>query len=121
MSKAAKIELLVIMVLLVILSHFLEREFRDRGSGPQEELVLKRFPIEEAPPEEPSILQKPDMPTYRIRAGDTLVKIAKRHYGDGRLWKKIYESNRSIVPDPRRLEVGVILKIPPLRSGSRTR
>lgn len=35
--------------------------------------------------------------TYIIKSGDTLWHIAKKFYGDGSLWKKIYDANKSII------------------------
>ena len=53
-------------------------------------------------------------PVYTVRAGDTLVAIARKHYGnDGeRLWKNIYEANRQVLRDPNRLAAGQKLVIP---------
>lgn len=35
--------------------------------------------------------------TYTIKSGDTLWAIAKKFYGDGSKWKKIYEANKSVI------------------------
>ena len=53
-------------------------------------------------------------PVYTVRAGDTLVAIARKYYGnDGeRLWKNIYEANRQVLRDPNRLAAGQKLVIP---------
>lgn len=32
--------------------------------------------------------------SYTVEQGDSLFKIAKKAYGDGKLWKKIYEANK---------------------------
>jgi 5'-nucleotidase/UDP-sugar diphosphatase len=50
--------------------------------------------------------------TYIVQKGDTLYKIAKKFYGDGSKWKKIWEANRNRVPDPNRLKEGTRLIIP---------
>ena len=35
--------------------------------------------------------------TYTIKSGDTLWAIAKKFYGDGSKWKKIYDANKDII------------------------
>ncbi len=50
--------------------------------------------------------------TYTVKAGDTLSKIAKQHYGDANLYTRIFEANRDILRDPDKIQVGQILKIP---------
>jgi len=60
-------------------------------------------------------LQSPDhSKTHRVRAGDTLALIAYEAYGDPALWRAVAEANTEETADPRRLEVGALLKIPPL-------
>lgn len=52
--------------------------------------------------------------TYVVRAGDTLWNIAVQYYQNGRLWRHLYNANRSqIGPDPDKLEAGTKLRIPP--------
>ena len=50
--------------------------------------------------------------TYTVVAGDTLSKIAKRHYGDANLWSRIFEANRDQLNDPDRIFPGQVLRIP---------
>ena len=50
--------------------------------------------------------------TYVVVSGDSLSKIAKREYGDGNKWRKIYEANRDIIKDPDLIYPGQELKIP---------
>ena len=49
---------------------------------------------------------------YVIQPGDTLWGIAKREYGDGRQWKRIYEFNRDVLPNPNRPRKGTRIEIP---------
>jgi nucleoid-associated protein YgaU len=49
---------------------------------------------------------------YTIKAGDTLVTIAKSQYGDANLWQAIAKANPEV--DPTRLKIGKDLVIPPL-------
>ena len=49
---------------------------------------------------------------YTVQPGDTLSKIAKEQYGDGRKYMKIFEANRDTVKDPNVIKVGQKLRIP---------
>lgn len=49
--------------------------------------------------------------THTVVAGDTLSAIAARLLGDGQRWTEIAELNG--VRDPRALQVGAVLRIPP--------
>jgi hypothetical protein len=50
---------------------------------------------------------------YAVQRGDTLVSIARRFYSDGSFYPLIYGASTEI-PDPDRIEVGIILIIPDL-------
>jgi nucleoid-associated protein YgaU len=50
--------------------------------------------------------------TYVVVAGDSLSKIAKRHYGDANKWNRIYEANREQIKDPDLIHPGQKLTIP---------
>jgi len=49
---------------------------------------------------------------YEVRKGDTLWKIAENFYGDGKLYKKIFEANTDILKDPNKIQIGQKLRIP---------
>lgn len=59
---------------------------------------------------------KPATPTqdiYTVQSGDSLSKIAKKHYGDANTWKRIYEANKDTVgPNPDLIRPGQRLVIP---------
>ena len=44
--------------------------------------------------------------TYTVVKGDCLYRIAKRYFGDGNLWTKIYEWNKDSIQDPDLIFVG---------------
>jgi nucleoid-associated protein YgaU len=50
--------------------------------------------------------------TYTVQKGDSLWKIAERHYGDGSQWRRIYEANRDQIKDPDLIHPGQIFAIP---------
>ena len=49
---------------------------------------------------------------YKVQSNDNLFKIARKHYGDGQKWIKIFEANRDSIPDSNSLYVGQELLIP---------
>ncbi len=48
---------------------------------------------------------------YKVRKGDTLMKISFEKYGDIRRWKEIYSSNQNLLNDFNQLSPGMTLKI----------
>ena len=50
--------------------------------------------------------------TYQVKAGDTLVAIAQRFYGDGERYGEIYDANRERLKAPADLREGLLLEIP---------
>ncbi|MCC0718307.1 LysM peptidoglycan-binding domain-containing protein [Clostridioides sp. ZZV14-6105] len=50
--------------------------------------------------------------THKVVEGDTLFKIAKKYYGNGDLWEKIYKTNEDKIKDPSIIKNGWILIIP---------
>ena len=55
----------------------------------------------------------PDGTTYTIKSGDMLMNISKKFYGDENKYKLIMEANN--ITDPNKIQVGQVLKIPPLK------
>ncbi len=53
-----------------------------------------------------------DTRDYVVQKGDTLWSIAKKEYGDGRQWKRLYEFNKSVISNPDRPKSGTRIKIP---------
>jgi nucleoid-associated protein YgaU len=50
--------------------------------------------------------------TYRVRADDTLVDIAKQFYGDGGRFLDLFQANRQQLASPDQLREGMLLVIP---------
>lgn len=50
--------------------------------------------------------------THKVVEGDTLSKIAKKYYGNGDLWEKIYKANEDKIKDPSVIKNGWVLIIP---------
>ncbi len=50
--------------------------------------------------------------SYVIKPGDTLWKIAKKLYGKGNYWKRIFNENKAIIKNPERIRVGVTINLP---------
>jgi nucleoid-associated protein YgaU len=49
---------------------------------------------------------------HEVVKGDTLWKIAEKYYGDGNLYKDIFEANKDILKDPNMIKIGQKLRIP---------
>lgn len=50
---------------------------------------------------------------HKVRAGESLSKIAQEYYKDGSLWPIIYDANQAIIGmDPNKLTIGQELEIP---------
>ena len=50
--------------------------------------------------------------TYVVQPGDNLWKIARKVYGQGYAWKKIFDANRNVIPNPGSIHVGQRLLTP---------
>ena len=50
--------------------------------------------------------------TYVTEKGDSLSSIARKFYGDSKAWKKIYQANKDVIPNPDKLPVGITITIP---------
>lgn len=49
---------------------------------------------------------------YTVKSGDSLSKIAKEVYGDGKAYQKIFEANKPMLSDPDKIYPGQVLYIP---------
>lgn len=47
--------------------------------------------------------------TYVVKKGDSLYKIARKFYGDGALWERLYEKNTATIKHPCLVPEGTVL------------
>ncbi|ENY8956207.1 LysM peptidoglycan-binding domain-containing protein [Clostridioides difficile] len=50
--------------------------------------------------------------THKVGKGDSLWSLAKKYYGNGDLWKKIYDANKKLIKNPDIIQDGWVLTIP---------
>ena len=55
---------------------------------------------------------------HTVQAGETLVSIARQHYGVSN-WSRIQSANSDLLPNPDHLRIGMRIKIPPSNSSGR--
>lgn len=49
---------------------------------------------------------------YTVEKDDTLQKISQKFYNSYSKWTRIYEANKSVIPNPDRIKPGTVLQIP---------
>lgn len=92
------------------------------GQPPEGVLPLEEAPAPAPPsvppvslPPTPAPAPAPPAPpqrTYTVVSGDTLWDIARRYYGNGALYPRIFEANRGIISDPHWIYPGQTFIIP---------
>lgn len=55
---------------------------------------------------------KPKTKTYTVKSGDCLWTIAKKYYGNGAQWNKIYNANKGKINNPNLIYPGQVFTIP---------
>lgn len=70
-----------------------------------------QIPVEEPGPQVPQPSGMGEK--YVIQKDDNLHKIARRFYGNSKLWRAIHTANADVIPDPEVLKVGAEIVIPP--------
>ena len=70
--------------------------------------VEKKKPVKSTPPATTKSPQR----TYTVKKGDCLWNIAKRFYGNGAMYTKIYDANTNKIANPNLIYPGQIFVIP---------
>ncbi|NOY75676.1 MAG: LysM peptidoglycan-binding domain-containing protein [Kiritimatiellaeota bacterium] len=82
----------------------------------EQEPVIAVEPVVESGNVDAEVLETEDasaeFQTYTVRKGDTLWKIARRFYGSGKEWRKIYQANQDTMSDPNKVKAGSKIRIP---------
>lgn len=75
---------------------------------------MKNTPSSTTPPttDKPIVTPTVQTRTYTIKKGDTLWAIAKKYYGKGSEYPKIFNANKDIIKDPNKIYPGQVIKIP---------
>lgn len=76
--------------------------------------------VKPKPEKKPVVQQKkkretssaPKVKTYTVKSGDCLWNIAKRYYGNGAQYTKIYNANKGKIKNPNLIYPGQVLTIP---------
>jgi phage tail protein X len=76
----------------------------------RKEALLPEPQPSQAPTGAPAAASTGAARSYRIAAGDTLARIARRLYGDAGMWRDLAKANPGL--DPRRLRVGATIALP---------
>ena len=58
------------------------------------------------------VVPEPEAQFYTVVSGDSLSKIAKRHYGDAMKYPEIFEANKPMLSDPNKIYPGQALRLP---------
>ncbi|MBT8082859.1 MAG: peptidoglycan-binding protein LysM [Gammaproteobacteria bacterium] len=79
-----------------------------------EKIVADDLTAPEPKPAAPEAPAEPEEKAeiYEIVSGDTLGGIAKKYYGKGSAYMKIFEANRDIIDDPNKIYPGQKIRIP---------
>ncbi len=60
------------------------------------------------------VTPEPEAVFYTVVSGDSLSKIAKRHYGNAMKYPVIFEANKPMLGHPDKIYPGQVLRIPPI-------
>ncbi len=68
--------------------------------------------IEARSPSRSSSPPAPAYREYRVKSGESLSKLAARHFGSIDDWRKLYELNEDRLDDPDKLAAGEVIRVP---------
>lgn len=63
-------------------------------------------------PPPPAAPPEPEFTFYTIVSGDSLSKIAKKHYGDAMKWNTLFEANREVIQNADLIYPGQVIRVP---------
>ena len=96
------------------------RTLHSRNAGSPEEITIDEQPrfitdLPDAASTETNASEEEKIGTQKfhiVRKGETLSNISYKYYGSAGKWQKIYNANRKVIKDPRKLRPGTRLIIP---------
>lgn len=91
------------------------KQYRDYGTKTVNVTIKQSKPVatvQNTRPAESSPAPKVTAKSYTVAKGDTLWAIAKKYYGDGSKYTKIFEANKGVLKNPNVIYVGQVLTIP---------
>jgi len=91
------------------------KQYRDYGTKTVNVTIKQDKPVatvQNTRPAESSPAPKVTAKSYTVAKGDTLWAIAKKYYGDGSKYTKIFEANTGILKNPNLIYVGQVMTIP---------
>ena len=72
--------------------------------------------IEQADKTAPPAQEKQQVRYHTVISGECLTELAQKYYGSTKYWKKIYNANDAILPNPHIIRAGQELRIPTMES-----
>jgi len=91
------------------------KQYRDYGTKTVNVTIKQDKPVatvQNTRPAETSPAPKVTPKTHKVVSGDTLWGLAKKYYGDGSKYMKIFNANTNILKNPNVIYVGQVLTIP---------
>ncbi|HQD36734.1 MAG TPA: LysM peptidoglycan-binding domain-containing protein [Fervidobacterium sp.] len=91
------------------------KQYRDYGSKTVNVTIKQSKPVatvQNTRPAESSPAPKVTAKSYTVAKGDTLWAIAKKYYGDGSKYTKIFEANKGVLKNPNVIYPGQVLALP---------
>lgn len=91
------------------------KQYRDYGTKTVNVTIKQDKPVatvQNTRPAETSPTPKVTPKTHKVVSGDTLWGLAKKYYGDGSKYMKIFNANTGILKNPNLIYAGQVLTIP---------
>ena len=91
------------------------KQYRDYGTKTVSVAIKQSKPVvtvQNTRPAESSPAPKVTAKSYTVAKGDTLWAIAKKYYGDGSKYTKIFEANKGILTNTNMIYPGQVLALP---------